>query len=92
MNLLFFKPKDPPNPNTIQTYNGRLTSMKIKNYYNINEINTKLDEVEVIGTRKISFYALTHYYRIELEKIYQSAKKLDGIFNYTNEQKNIIKN
>ena len=64
--------------------------MKITDY-NIDEINKKLNEIAVIGTRKISCKALTNYYRIELEKIYQSAKTLDDIFNYTNEQKNIIK-
>ena len=55
------------------------------------KLKKKLDEVEVTSTRKISCNALTHYYRIELEKIYKSARKLDGNFYYTNEQKNIIK-
>ena len=32
-----------------------------------------------------------NYYRIELEKIYNSARTLDGNFNYTNKQKNLIK-
>ena len=39
----------------------------------------------------ISYNALTHYYRIKLEKIYKLARTSDGNFNYTNEQKNIIK-
>ena len=91
MNLLFLIPKEPISPTSLKTYNGRLKSMKIKNYYNITEIEKKLDEVEVISTRKISCNALTHYYRKELEKIYQSARTSDGNFNYTNEQKNIIK-
>ena len=47
----------------------------------------KIDELEVTSTRKISCNALTYHYRIELEKIYKSACKLDGNFNYTNEQK-----
>ena len=86
--LLFLKPKDPLGLTSIKTYNGRLKSMKIKDYYNIDEINKKLDEVEVeVIIRKISFNALTHYYRRELEKIYQSARTFDGYFNYTNEQK-----
>ena len=29
MNLIFLKPKDPLCPTSIQTYNGRLKSMKI---------------------------------------------------------------
>ena len=64
--------------------------MKIKYYYNIDEINKKLNEIKVTSTRQISCNALTNYYRIELEKIYHS-KILDGNFNYTNEQNNIIK-
>ena len=38
MNLLFLKPKDPISPTSLKTYNGRLKSMKIKDYYNITEI------------------------------------------------------
>ena len=60
--------------------------MRIEDYY-IDEINKKLNEVKVTSTRKISCNALTNYYRIELEKIYQSARTLDGNCNYTNEQK-----
>ena len=74
MKILFSTPKDPLSPTSIKTYNGRLQSMKIKDYYNIDEINKKLDEIEVTSTRKISCNALTNYYRIELEKIYQSEK------------------
>ena len=55
------------------------------------KLKKQLDEVEVTRTRKISCNVLTHYYRIELEKIYKSAKTSDGNFHYTNEQKNIIK-
>ena len=91
MNLLFLKPKDPISPTSLKTYNRQLKSMKLKDYYNITEIEKKLDKVEVISTRKISCNALTYYYRKELEKIYQSARTSDGNFNYTNEQKNIIK-
>ena len=87
MNQLFIKPKDPLSASSIQTYNGRLKSMKIKDYYNINEINKHLNEIKSVCTRKISCNALTNYYRIELEKIYSSAKTPDGNFNYTNEQK-----
>ena len=38
MNLLFLKPKNPISPTSMKTYHGRLKSMKIKNYYYINEI------------------------------------------------------
>ena len=55
------------------------------------KLKKKLDEVEITSTIKISRNALTYYYRIELEKIYQSARILDGNFNFTNEQKHIIK-
>ena len=34
---------------------------------------------------------LTYHYRIELDKIYKSARTLDGNFNYTTQQNNIIK-
>ena len=54
------------------------------------KLKKKLNEVEVTSIRKISCNALTHYSRIELEKIYKSARKLDGNFHYTNEQKNIF--
>ena len=91
MNLLFLKPKDPISSTLLKTYNGRLKSMKMKDYYDIDEIEKQLDEVEVISTRKISCNAFTHYYIIELEKIYKSARTSDGNFNYTNEPKNIIK-
>ena len=97
MNHIFLKPIDPLSPTSIITYNGRLKSMKIKDYYKIDEINKKLNEIKVISTRKISCNALTNYYRIELEKIYQSAQRAssskdsNGNFNYINEQKNIIK-
>ena len=98
MNQLFIKPKAPLNASSIKIYNDRLRTMKIKDYYNIDEINKKLNEIQSTNTRKISCNALTNYYRIELEKIYQSAqsassaKDSDGNFNYTNEQKDIIKN
>ena len=92
MNQLFSKPKDPLSTSSIQTYNGRLNLMKIKDYYNIDEINKHLNEIKSICTRKISCNALTYYSRIELEKIYSSAKDSDGNFNYTNEQRDIIKN
>ena len=36
--LIVFKPKDPLSLSSIKTYNGRLKSMKIKDYYNIDEI------------------------------------------------------
>ena len=39
MNLIFLKPKDPVSPTSIKTYNGQLKSMKIKDYYDINEID-----------------------------------------------------
>ena len=39
INQLFLKPKDSLSPSSIQTYNRRLKSMKIKDYYNIDEIN-----------------------------------------------------
>ena len=55
------------------------------------KLKKKLDKVEVISTRKISCNALMHYYRIELEKTYKSARTSDGNFHYINEQKNIIK-
>ena len=64
--------------------------MKIKDYYNIDEIKKQLDEEEITSTRKISYNALTFYYKIELDKIYKSARTFDGNFNYTNKQKNII--
>ena len=35
MNLIFLKPKDPLSPTSIKPCNGRLRSMKIKDYYNI---------------------------------------------------------
>ena len=35
MNLLFLKPKDPISPTSLKTYNGRLKSMKITDYYDI---------------------------------------------------------
>ena len=38
INLIFLKSKDPLSPTSIKTYNGRLKSMKIKDYYNIDEI------------------------------------------------------
>ena len=38
MILIFLKPKDSLSPTSIKTYNGRLKSMKIKYYYNIDEI------------------------------------------------------
>ena len=60
MNQLFLKPKDPLSPTSIKTYNGRLKSMKINDYYNIDEINEKLNEIKVTSTRKISCNALTH--------------------------------
>ena len=84
MNQLFLKPKDPNSPTSLQTYNERLKSMKIKDYYDIDEIENKLDKVKITSTRKISCNALTHYYRIELKKIYKSKRKLHGNFNYTN--------
>ena len=90
MNQLFLKPKVPLSPTSIK-HNGRLKSMKIKDYYNIDEINKQLNEIKVTSTRKLSCNALTNYYRIELEKIYLSAKTLDGNFNYTNKHKNIIR-
>ena len=92
MNQLFIKPKDPLSPTSIKTYNGRLKSMKIKDNFNIDEINKKLNEIKVTCTRKISCNALTNYYKIILEKIYSSAKDSDSNFNYINEQKDIIKN
>ena len=91
MNLLFLKPRNPISPTSLKTYNGRLKSMNITDYYDIDEIEKKLNEVEVRSTRKISCNALMHYYRIELEKIYKSARTLDGNFNYINKQKNFIK-
>ena len=41
MNQFYSKPKDPLSPTSIKPYNGRLKSMKIKDYYNIDEINEK---------------------------------------------------
>ena len=55
------------------------------------KLKKKLIEEEVTSTRKISCNALTYYYRIEWEIIYKSVRTLDGNFNYTNEQKSIIK-
>ena len=102
MNQLFIKPKSPLSPGSLKIYNDRLKKMKIEDYYNIDEINKKLNEINSTNTRKVSCNALTYYYRIELEKIYSSAKTQggllsnspdsDGNFNYTNEQKHIIKN
>ena len=46
MNQLFIKPKDPLSPTSIKTYDGRLKSMKIKDYYNIDEINKHLNEIK----------------------------------------------
>ena len=66
--------------------------MKIKNYYNIDEINEKLNKIKVTSTRIISCNALTNYYRIELEKIYKSAKDLNRNFNYTSKHNYIIQN
>ena len=43
MNQLFIKPKSPISPTSIKTYNGRLTSMKIKDYYNIDENNKTIN-------------------------------------------------
>ena len=86
-----FNKQDPFSPTSIQTYNRRLKSMKIKVYYNIDEINKNLDEIEVKSTRNILCNALTHYYRIELENIYQSAQTPAGNYVYTNEQEQMIK-
>ena len=97
MNLIFSKQIDQLNPTSIKTYNGRLKSMKIEDYYNIDEINKKIDKVKVTSTRKISCNAITNHNSIELEKIYQSAQTSDGLlsnsfyskgnFVYTNDQK-----
>ena len=38
MNLIFLQSKGPLSPTSIKIYNGRLKSMKIKDYYNIDEI------------------------------------------------------
>ena len=92
MNQLFIKPKDPLNPSSLKIYNDRFKSMKIEDYYNIDEIKKTLNKINSINTRKMSCNALTYYYRIELESIYSSAKDSDGNFNYTNEQKDMIKN
>ena len=46
MNQLFIKPIDPLSPTSIKTYDGRLKSMKIKDYYNIDEINKHLNEIK----------------------------------------------
>ena len=43
MNQLVLKPKDPLSPTSIQTYNGRLKSIKINDYYNIDEITKHLN-------------------------------------------------
>ena len=47
MNLLFLKPRNPISPTSLKTYNGRLKSMNITDYYDIDEIEKKLNEVEV---------------------------------------------
>ena len=47
MNLLFLKPRYPISSTSLKTYNGRFKSMKIKDYYDIDEIEQKLNEVEI---------------------------------------------
>ena len=42
MNLIFLQSKDSISLTSIKTYNGRVKSMKLKDYYDINEIEKKI--------------------------------------------------
>ena len=50
---------------TKTTYNGRLISLAITDYTNIDEVNKQIDKVKNLGTRKSSCNTLIYYYNLQ---------------------------
>ena len=54
------KTRKPICASTIKTYNGRLKSLAIKDYTNIDEVNQQIYKVKNLGTKKSSCNALIY--------------------------------
>ena len=61
---------------TKTTYNGRLKSLAITDYTNIDEVNKQIDKVKNLGTKKSSCNALIYYYNSQSTPITNSDKIL----------------
>ena len=70
------KAKKPISVSTKNTYDGRLKSLAITDYTNIDEVLKQVNKVENFGTRKSSCTALIHYYTSQLTPISNSDKIL----------------
>ena len=70
------KPRKEISESTKKTYNGRLKSLAIKDYTNIDEVNQQIDKVENLGTRKSSCIPLIYYYNLQSTPITNSDKIL----------------
>ena len=94
------KTRKPISASTKKTYDGRLKSLAIKDYTNIDEVDKQIDKVENLGTRKSSCNALIYYYNSQstlitnsdkiLELLHERLNTLSDKINYDRQENKLI--
>ena len=70
------KTRKPIGASTKNTYDGRLKSLAITDYINIDEVYKQIDKLENLGNRKASCNALIYYYNLQSTHVTNSDKIL----------------